>query len=62
MSKQKRISALKNVTKYFTTFFASEFFFPIFLLENLGVSFGPVYLIVRKIQYFSNAIKTLSEI
>ena len=27
MSKQKRISALKDVIKYFTTFFASKFFF-----------------------------------
>ena len=27
-----RISALRDVIKYFTTFFASKFFFPIFLL------------------------------
>ena len=30
MSKQKRISALKDVIKYFTTYFASKFFSPYF--------------------------------
>ena len=36
-----RISALKDVIKYFTTFFASKIFFPIFLLQNLRASYDP---------------------
>ena len=55
-----RISALKDVIKYFTTFFASKFFSPIFLLWNLGASYGPknmvynmefvsLYILVRNI-------------
>ena len=40
MSKQKRISALKDVIIYFTTFFASKFF-PYFSPLKLGASYGP---------------------
>ena len=36
-----RISGLKDVIKYFTTFFCFKIFFPIFLLYNLGASYGP---------------------